>query len=131
MAALCSEILANGLIPKSIGQSQTSFTRKAVGSIDFLGCILLLAASILLVFALQEGGAYIYAWDSPTVITALTVAGVAFLAFVGWQQWLISHPNWPVKVIFPIKIAGQRVLGSALLYIRSFHLFGSVPANCF
>lgn len=98
-----------------LDRSPTSFTRKSFASIDFLGCLLLLAASILLVFALQEGGAYIYAWSSSTIIACLAVSGLAFVGFVGWQEFLASHPDLPVKLIFPIKVARQRVLGSAML----------------
>lgn len=110
--------LAIYLVAWPSGRSQTSFTRNSVASVDFLGCILLLAASVLLVFALQEGGAYIYAWSSATIIATLTISAVAFIGFIGWQEWLALHPDLAVKLIFPIKIAGQRVLGSAMLYVH-------------
>lgn len=107
--------LAVLLIAWPSDKSHASFTRASFISIDFVGCILLLAASILLIFALQEGGAYTYAWNSGTIIACLATSVVAFLGFIGWQEWLASHPNLPVKLIFPIKVAGQRVLGSAML----------------
>jgi len=96
-------------------KSSRSFSRQSLLSIDIAGCVLLLAASVLLIFALQEAGAHVYAWNSATTIASLSISGVACLAFLAWQQWLASHPNIATKVVFPIKIAGQRVLGCALL----------------
>ena len=99
-------------------KSQRHFARKAIKSVDFLGCVLLLAASVLLVFALEEAGAFIYAWNSVTIITSLTVSGVAFVAFIAWQEWLAKHPSLPVQLIFPVSVARQRVLGAAIMYVQ-------------
>jgi len=96
-------------------KSSRSFSRQSLLSIDFGGCVLSLAASILLIFALQEAGTHAYAWNSATIIASLSISGVACLAFVAWQQWLASHPDIVTKVVFPIKTVGQRVLGCALL----------------
>lgn len=100
-------------------RSEKRFTRKALKSIDFLGCILLLAGSILLIFALQEGGAFIYAWDTGIIIACLTVSAVAFMVFIAWQEWLARHPGWTIQLIFPIHLARQRVLGSAIMCVKS------------
>ena len=96
-------------------KTKKSFTRTAFKSIDCLGCILLLAASILMIYALQEAGAYVYAWNSSIIVACLTVSGVAFVAFVAWQEWLASHPSLPVKMIFPMSVARQRVIFAAIL----------------
>ena len=96
-------------------KSQRSLTWAAVKSIDFLGCVLLLAASILLIFALQEAGAFVYSWSTGTIIACLVVAGSAFVAFVVWQEWLAAHPKLTVKLIFPVSVARQRVMGAAFL----------------
>lgn len=45
-----------------------------ISDVDWLGAILLLCASVMLVFALQEAGATAYAWSSPTIIATLTVS---------------------------------------------------------
>ena len=96
-------------------RSKKSFTKKAILSVDVLGCMLLLAASILLIFALQEAGAFIYAWDSSIIIACLCVSGIAFVAFVIWQEWLDKHPNWTVEMVFPVRVARQRVVGAAMM----------------
>jgi MFS family permease len=91
------------------------FTRNAFKSIDFLGCLLLLAASVLLIFALEEAGAYVYAWSSPTIIACLVISGVAAIAFIAWQECIAVHPDWTVQLVFPISVARSRILGSAIL----------------
>ncbi|KAK3691698.1 hypothetical protein LTR37_018491 [Vermiconidia calcicola] len=96
-------------------KSQKSFTRKAFKSIDFAGATLLLCASVLLIFALEEAGTFVHAWDSGTIIACLVMAAITFLGFLAWQQWLAAHPDWPVQVIFPIKVIRQRVIGGAVL----------------
>lgn len=94
---------------------QKRFSREAVKTVDLLGCVLLLAASVLLIFALEEGGAYIYAWDSATIVACFVVSAVSFVAFVAWQGCLARHPRWPVQVIFPTSVVRQRVVGAAVL----------------
>lgn len=56
-------------------------TKAAFAKIDFLGSLLLLAASALFVFSLQEAGAYTYAWSSITIVTCLVFSGVCLVRF--------------------------------------------------
>lgn len=103
------------LVAWPIGSKWGRLSKEAVKSVDFLGCVLLLAASVLLIFALEEGGAYIYAWNSATIIACLVVSGLSFVAFVAWQECLAAHASWPVQVIFPTSVVRQRVVGAAVL----------------
>ncbi len=96
-------------------KTQKSFSRSAFKSIDILGCVLLLAASVLLIFALQEGGAFVYAWSSATIIACLVISGLSWVGFFVWQQCLAAHPHWTVKLVFPIGVLRQRVVGAAML----------------
>ena len=92
------------------------FTKAAFKSIDFIGSVLLLAASILLVFVMQEGGAFVLNWDSAAVGACLTLVPVCFIAFVGWQWWLMEHEGMTVvQCIFPVKVAGHPVIGGTIL----------------
>ena len=95
--------------------SRKSFTKKAFASIDYLGALLLLAASILVVFALQEAGAYVYAWDSSTIIVSLVISGVTLLALIVWQYYLGRKPNLPVKQILPLPVLRRRAMAAAVL----------------
>lgn len=101
--------------PRAKGGEKKAFEGKAVRSVDGLGCVLLLAASILLIFALEEGGSYVLAWGSATIIACLVISVLAFVAFVAWQICLAAHPPWPTQVVFPISVVRQRVVGAAVL----------------
>ncbi len=45
----------------------------------------MLAASILLVFALEEAGTR-YAWGSAPIIVTLVVSALCWVGFVGWEM---------------------------------------------
>lgn len=98
-------------------KSHKSLSWTALRSIDYLGSILLLAASVLLIFALQEAGASVYAWSSGTIIACLTTAAVTASAFVLWQQYLARRPEIPVKLVFPVSVARKRVMASAFMQV--------------
>lgn len=96
-------------------ETGSKLLKGALARVDFLGGGLLLAASILLIFALQQAGTHVYAWDSAATIACLTISGLSFVGFVGWQVWLVSKPKVKVQYIFPIHLASERVLGSAII----------------
>ncbi|KAK4118273.1 MFS general substrate transporter [Parathielavia appendiculata] len=92
--------------------------RQAVSYIDYPGMVLSLAGSVMLTFGLEEGG-LAYSWNSPPVVVAFVVAGVAFVAFGVWE-WYISekrNSNRKLKTLplFPVHLATRRVSGFALL----------------
>lgn len=79
-------------------------------SIDLLGSVLLLAATTLLVFALQEAGSYEYAWNSAPIIACFVVSAVCFVAFALWQELLRKKPKWSIKAVFPVHLMADRVV---------------------
>ncbi len=65
---------------------------------------------------MQEAGTYVLAWNSATIAVCLTLVPICFILFIIWQLWLTAHPEFPVKVTFPVKvIVTDRVIGSAVL----------------
>jgi len=113
---LCLVLLPNRTQESSESVSAASF-RKTIRSIDFVGGILLLAASALLVFGLQEGGRAAYAWKSAIIISALTVSGISWVAFLAWILFLSGQPEngrWP-RPILPTHIRGGRPIGPAVM----------------
>lgn len=87
----------------------------SLARLDFIGALLLLSASILLVFALQEAGAREFAWDSPTVISTLTVSGVCWIAFAAWVAAPIQKTRKSFTPILPISVVLKRPTGPAIL----------------
>jgi hypothetical protein len=81
--------------------------------IDFLGAFMSLAASILLVFALQQGGVA-YPWSSGAIISIFVLSVVLWIAFVVWERWL-SIQNTAREPIFPWRLARNRFVSGLLL----------------
>jgi hypothetical protein len=81
--------------------------------IDAVGMVLLLASSILLVFALEEGGTA-YSWSSATVIAPLVIAVVAGIVFVFWEI-RIDKPSTVQEPVFPPSMTTARLPAATLL----------------
>lgn len=76
--------------------------------LDFVGCTLFLALTVLLIFALQEAGAGLYSWNSATIIIILVAAGLAAIALSVWI-WLLSTRDLKINPIFPATLVTRRV----------------------
>ncbi|KAK4031941.1 putative multidrug resistance protein [Parachaetomium inaequale] len=87
-----------------------------VSKIDFLGNLLLAVASILLVFAMQEAGSFVWSWSSPVIIGCLATAGACWVLLSIWEYYLFrgsSHQR--IQPIFPMTLAKDRVYLLCLL----------------
>lgn len=81
--------------------------------VDFLGAFLVLAASMLMIAALQEGNLQ-YAWSSPLIVSLLVVSACLWLCFLAWE-WFSSHRYWKIEPMLPWRLAKNRIyLGVAL-----------------
>jgi MFS family permease len=95
---------------------KSRFTGEKLGRIDAWGCFLMLGASILVVFALEEAGTR-YTWGSAAIFGSLIAAGVAWAAFVGWEVWVERQQRGQGRQepIFPMRLLKSRVLAGMLL----------------
>ena len=103
------------LWPRQPSQRRASVLQQ-LQSIDFLGAALLLVATVLLVYALQQAGTRHVTWHSATVIASLTVAGAAFVSFVLWETLIERHSDWRLVEIFPVRVFRDRVMSGAIMY---------------
>jgi hypothetical protein len=90
---------------------RTKFSKRALERVDLLGAFLILVASVLLVFALEEGGSR-YPWDSAAVIASFVLSGFAWVAFVAWEIWLeksnsVQEPIFPMRLLKSHVVAGM------------------------
>lgn len=87
-----------------------------------LGVVSSLAASVLLVFALQQAGV-VYAWNSGPIISTFVISGVLWVAFLVWQRRL-SLAHGVCEPVFPWRLACNRfVLGLLLCVTITNRLF--------
>ncbi|KAL4937317.1 hypothetical protein BDV06DRAFT_232667 [Aspergillus oleicola] len=93
--------------------NQKTFFRR----VDFLGAFLILAASMFIISALQEGNLD-YSWSSALIIAFIVVSGVLWISFLGWE-WLVSHRlGWKIQPMLPWRLTRNRVfLGVALGFL--------------
>ncbi|KAL8891707.1 MAG: hypothetical protein Q9192_005711 [Flavoplaca navasiana] len=75
-----------------------SFNVEAVRKVDFVGAFTLLAASILFVAAVEEGGTE-YPWNSAVVLCMLCISVVLWVLFFWWQRWASSRQNQQEPVL--------------------------------
>ncbi|KOC18275.1 hypothetical protein AFLA70_59g003481 [Aspergillus flavus AF70] len=78
------------------------------GRIDYPGFFMLLAASVLLIVAIEEAGIS-FAWSSGLVIAFLVVAVGLFIAFLAWQ-WYLDYTKSAREPVFPWAFIKKRVL---------------------
>jgi predicted membrane channel-forming protein YqfA (hemolysin III family) len=81
--------------------------------VDYLGIFLLLSASVLLVFALEEGGTR-YPWKSAVVISTLVIAIVFFIGFGFWEVH-VERSSSKQEPVFPPSICNDRICIAMLL----------------
>lgn len=78
------------------------------GRIDYPGFFMLLAASVLLIVAIEEAGIS-FAWSSSLVIAFLVVAGVLLIFFTAWE-WNIDRTGSAREPVTPWPFFKNRVL---------------------
>ena len=85
-----------------------------LAKVDWPGVVLSVAASVILVFALESGGTQ-YPWNSAAIIISFAFSGLSWVAFTLWQYYLTAQAS-KVKMlpIFPTRLVGHRVLTAAL-----------------
>ncbi|KAL4798965.1 major facilitator superfamily domain-containing protein [Aspergillus venezuelensis] len=93
--------------------NQKTFFRR----VDFFGAFLVLAASMFIIAALQEGNLD-YGWSSALIIAFIVVSSVLWLSFLGWE-WLVSHRlGSKIQPMLPWRLTRNRVfLGVALGFL--------------
>ena len=95
------------------GRIGSLFTRHSLRRIDTVGVFLLLAASILLVLAFEEGGTH-YPWDSAMIIATIPIACVCWIAFAAWEHFLDISKSVQ-EPVFPMRLLKSRIVVGMVL----------------
>ncbi|KAF2229265.1 MFS general substrate transporter [Viridothelium virens] len=82
--------------------------------VDFIGAFLLLSASVLLVFVLEEAGAR-FAWDSAAMISSLVCACICWILFPLWEHY-VDRPQSTQEPVFLIRLLKDRMISGMMLY---------------
>ncbi|KAF4995620.1 hypothetical protein FGRMN_5011 [Fusarium graminum] len=87
--------------------------RKKYKRVDFLGMVLSLAASILIIFALEQGGVA-YPWGSGTIVSTFVLSAILWVSFIAWER-LISRRNGTCEPMFPWSLVRNRFVMGLIL----------------
>jgi len=99
-------------------------TKTSLSKIDFFGNLLLVVASILLIFAIQEGASFVWKWSSPVIIWSLVISGICWLLLGVWESYLFyGRRSQKIQPIFPLRLATGRVYLSSFVYVPLAPLF--------
>ncbi|KAF4960432.1 hypothetical protein FSARC_10492 [Fusarium sarcochroum] len=91
-----------------------SFTSKQTWKrIDIVGMVVSLGASILLIFALEQGDVA-YPWRSGPIISTFVLSGILWIAFVIWER-LLSKRSGTCEPMFPWSLTHNRFVMGLLL----------------
>ncbi len=91
----------------------SSFSLAALRNVDYLGALLLLAASVLFVVALEEGGTE-YPWRSAVVLSLLCISVVLWILFFAWQK-VASGRDKTHEPVLPWRLLTNRITMGFLL----------------
>lgn len=92
--------------------------RLLLSQMDVPGALLLLTASTLLLFALQQAGGNRETWGSAAIIASLVIGSICWILFFSWSFFLEfgnTITNINLKPIFPLSVALHRPTGPAIL----------------
>ncbi|OQE32828.1 hypothetical protein PENFLA_c001G10246 [Penicillium flavigenum] len=111
-----------GVVPVAIfaiawpkGHSHDQAIRKHFTQFDMVGSLLLLAASVLVVFGLHEAGTGTYAWGSSVTIATLVVGGLCWISLFVWS-FLLSRGRWSnIAAIYPWGLFSHRVMAAGII----------------
>ncbi|KAF5020450.1 hypothetical protein F66182_7529 [Fusarium sp. NRRL 66182] len=88
-------------------------SRQTWKRVDSVGMMVSLAASILIVFALEQGGVA-YPWNSGAIISTLVLSSIFWIGFVMWER-VLSKRDGICEPIFPWRLAHNRFVMGLLL----------------
>lgn len=89
---------------------------QALAKIDFVGNALLVAASVMLIFAMQQGGSLVMSWTSATIVATLTFSALCWVALFIWEALLSTRfRRLRFEPIFPLRLAKKRAYVCGLL----------------
>lgn len=93
-----------------------SIGKQSWRNFDFVGGFLMLAASTLFVFGLQEAGIGAYPWSSPTIVCTLNYGALCFVALIAWEFYIGQTLGDEVALMMPLRVITDRVMLAGLLY---------------
>ncbi len=98
-----------------------TFNKLPFSYIDYVGAILTMGSTVLLVFVMNQAAVRAYAWNSAPTIVILVLSGLCWIALVLWQRHIYCHPSLKhIRSQFPYRILSHRVMMCSIWYGRPY-----------
>jgi MFS family permease len=82
---------------------------------DFVGSVILIAASVLFVFSFQEGGLTADAWTSALFLAPLIVGSVCWILLFGWEITVSLLWEHSIQAILPLRLFKRRIYVASII----------------
>jgi MFS family permease len=83
--------------------------RRPLKELDIVGTILIIAASVLIVFSFQEAGLKPNSWKQAIFIAPLVIGLLCAAALVGWEYLVARFSERKLATMFPLRLMTRRV----------------------
>lgn len=103
--------------PRGVGHGQKLSPWDAIRKVDLVGNVLILCATTLMVFALQEAGTFTFSWNSPVIVMSLSLASLCWVGFMTWEIFLGVKRHTRVEPLLPLRLLAHRVYLGALVCV--------------
>jgi hypothetical protein len=94
-----------------LGHLRSKVALDNLRKVDIVGVFLLLASSVLVIFAFESAGTR-FAWNSAPFISIIVLALVAGIVFMAWES-----TRWPKDPVFPLRLIKNRMTPAMLVYV--------------
>ena len=99
--------------------------QRRLGELDFLGCVLMIAASVLVVFSFQKAGLGSDTWATALFLAPLLIGSLSWALLFGWEALVACRWERSVAAIFPLRLLKHRVymMTSLVTMVMGFPYF--------
>lgn len=92
-------------------KNMVTFARVPFRDLDYIGTVLMLGSTVLLVFIVNQAAIKEFTWNSAPTISVLTVSGLCWIAMVIWQRTISRNRKLRrIKPQFPWQVLTDRVM---------------------
>ncbi len=83
--------------------------RRSIKELDVFGAFLIIAASVLVVFAFQEAGLHPSSWNKALFIAPLLIGILCWAALFGWEVTVAKFWEERIATMFPLRLIKRRI----------------------
>ncbi len=85
------------------------------GELDYVGSVLLIAASVLVVFPFQNVGDFANQWSKPVFIVPLLLGVLSWIALILWSIFIEWRWKDAISAAIPMRLLRDRIYASTVL----------------